>query len=428
MLVGAGGAEGAVDAANMLKPALARGELRCIGATTLDEYRKRIEKDAALERRFQKVPVAEPSVDDAIAILRGLRERYEAHHGVRISDRAIVAAAELSARHIADRFLPGQGHCILVDEAAARLKIEADSKPEPLDIQNRKLAQLRIEREAIRRETDAASRKRLPALQKEIAAAEKSAADLEEVWKTERARVKDAQDAAAARDKLRAEMAAAERDGNWQRLAEIQHGELPEMERRIAEFAASDEAGNFTLLKTEVGADEIADVVSRATGIPAAKMMSGERQKLLGMEDALRKRVVGQDEAVKTVSAVVRRARAGLADPDRPLGAFIFFGPTGVGKTELCKALAEFLFDSERQLTRIDMSEYMEKHAVARLIGAPPGYVGFEEGGQLTEAVRRKPFLGDSAGRSGKGASGCFQCPAAGAGRRPHDGRTGEGG
>ena len=391
MLVGAGGAEGAVDAANMLKPALARGELRCIGATTLDEYRKRIEKDAALERRFQKVPVAEPSVDDAIAILRGLRERYEAHHGVRISDRAIVAAAELSARHIADRFLPDKA-IDLVDEAAARLKIEADSKPEPLDIQNRKLAQLRIEREAIRRETDAASRKRLPALQKEIAAAEKSAADLEEVWKTERARVKDAQDAAAARDKLRAEMAAAERDGNWQRLAEIQHGELPEMERRIAEFAASDEAGNFTLLKTEVGADEIADVVSRATGIPAAKMMSGERQKLLGMEDALRKRVVGQDEAVKTVSAVVRRARAGLADPDRPLGAFIFFGPTGVGKTELCKALAEFLFDSERQLTRIDMSEYMEKHAVARLIGAPPGYVGFEEGGQLTEALRRKPF------------------------------------
>ena len=391
MLVGAGGAEGAVDAANMLKPALARGELRCIGATTLDEYRKRIEKDAALERRFQKVLVAEPSVEDAIAILRGLRERYEAHHGVRISDRAIVAAVELSARHIGDRFLPDKA-IDLVDEAAARLKIEADSKPEPLDVENRKLAQLRIEREAIRRETDAESRKRMPALEKEIAATEKKAADLEEVWKSERARVKDAQNAAARRDQLRAEMAAAEREGNWQRMAEIQHGELPDLERRIAEFDASGKAGNFTLLKTEVGADEIADIVSRATGIPVAKMMGGEREKLLGMEDKLRERVVGQDEALHAVAAGIRRARAGLADPARPLGAFLFFGPTGVGKTELCKALAEFLFDSERQLTRIDMSEYMEKHAVARLIGAPPGYVGFEEGGQLTEAVRRKPF------------------------------------
>ena len=391
MLVGAGGGEGAVDAANMLKPALARGELRCIGATTVDEYRKRIEKDAALERRFQKVRVDEPSVEDAIAILRGLRERYEAHHGVRISDRAIVAAAELSARHIADRFLPDKA-IDLVDEAAARLKIEADSKPEPLDIQNRKLAQLRIEREAIRRETDAESRKRLPELEREIAAAEKAAADLEEAWKAERARVKDAQAAAEARDRLRGEMAAAQRAGNWQRLAEIQHGELPELERRMAEFGGAGESGEFTLLRTEVGADEIADVVSRATGIPVAKMMGSEREKLRGMGESLRARVVGQDEAVGAVCSVVRRARAGLSDPARPLGVFMFFGPTGVGKTELCKALAEFLFDSERRLTRIDMSEYMEKHSVARLIGAPPGYVGFEEGGQLTEAVRRKPF------------------------------------
>ena len=388
MLVGAGGGEGAVDAANMLKPALARGELRCIGATTADEYRKRIEKDAALERRFQRVQVDEPSVADAIAILRGLRERYEAHHGVRISDRAIVAAAELSARHIADRFLPDKA-IDLIDEAAARLKIEADSKPESLEAQNRRLAQLRIEREAIRRETDAESRKRLPAVEREIESAEKTAADLEEVWKTERARVQDAQSAAEARDRLRGEMAAAQRAGNWQRLAEIQHGKLPELERRTAEFGGS---GEFTMLRTEVGADEIADVVARATGIPVAKMMGSEREKLRGMEERLRARVVGQDEAVAAVTSVVRRARAGLADPARPLGVFIFFGPTGVGKTELCKALAEFLFDSERRLTRIDMSEYMEKHSVARLIGAPPGYVGFEEGGQLTEAVRRKPF------------------------------------
>lgn len=403
MLVGAGGGEGAVDAANMLKPALARGELRCIGATTLDEYRKRIEKDAALERRFQKVLVAEPSVEDAVAILRGLRERYEAHHGVRITDRALVAAAELSARHIADRFLPDKA-IDLVDEAAARLRIEMDSKPEALDAEVRGLARLRIEREAIRRESDAESRKRLPAVEREIAAAEKRAADLEEVWKAERARVQDARDAAGARDRLRAEMAAAQRDGKWQRAAEIQHGELPALERRIAEFGREGAGGKggkggkgggkggFTLLKTEVGADEIADVVARATGIPAAKILGDEREKLRGMAGHLRARVVGQDEATGAVAAVVRRARAGLADPGRPLGSFLFFGPTGVGKTELCKALAEFLFDSERQLTRIDMSEYMEKHSVARLIGAPPGYVGFEEGGQLTEAVRRKPF------------------------------------
>ena len=388
MLVGAGAAEGAVDAANMLKPALARGELRCIGATTSDEYRKRIEKDAALERRFQKVPVAEPAPDDAVAILRGLRERYEAHHGIRITDRAIVAAVELSSRHIPGRFLPDKA-IDLIDEAAARLKIEADSKPEALDNVDRKLAQLRIEREAVRRESDPDSRKRLPEVEKEIAALEKESADLGEVWKAERARVREAQAAVSRRDQLRAEMSAAQRDANFQRAAEIQHGELPALDRRIESGRG---AGNFTLLKTEVGADEIADVVSRATGIPAAKLTGGEREKLRGMEAQLRKRVVGQDEATAAVSAVIRRARAGLSDPARPLGVFLFFGPTGVGKTELCKALAEFLFDSERQLTRIDMSEYMEKHSVARLIGAPPGYVGFEEGGQLTEAVRRKPF------------------------------------
>ena len=386
-LVGAGGGEGAVDAANMLKPALARGELHCIGATTLSEYRKYVEKDAALERRFQRVLVSEPTVENTVAILRGLRERYETHHGVRITDSALVAAAELSARYISDRFLPDKA-IDLIDEAAARIKTEVDSKPDALDVLERRLQQLRIEREAVKRDPDAEAAKRLKAMEEQIAEVEGEYGELDQIWQRERGRIEELRDLQSRLDQLRQQREQATRDGDWQRAAEIQHGELPELEHSLSEVDTQE----FQLLKTQVGADEVADAVARATGIPISRLLSSEREKLLHMEDGLHRRVIGQDRAIAAVSAAVRRARAGLADPTRPLGVFLFLGPTGVGKTELCKALADFLFASERQLVRIDMSEYMEKHSVARLIGAPPGYVGFEEGGQLTEAVRRKPW------------------------------------
>jgi ATP-dependent Clp protease ATP-binding subunit ClpB len=396
-MVGAGKAEGAIDAGNMLKPALARGELHCIGATTLDEYRKYVEKDAALERRFQKVLVGEPSVEATIAILRGLQERYELHHGIDITDPAIVAAAELSHRYITDRFLPDKA-IDLIDEAAARIKMEIDSKPEAMDRLDRRLIQLKIEREAVRRETDEASRKRFELIEQEIARLEKEYADLDELLRAEKAAVQGSAQIKAEIDRLRAQMAELQRKGQFDKLAEIQYGRLPELEGRLK--AASDaEAGRGAgggdrpkLLRTQVGAEEIAEVVSRATGIPVSKMLQGEREKLLAMEAKLHERVVGQDEAVRLVSDAIRRSRAGLSDPNRPYGSFLFLGPTGVGKTELCKALASFLFDSQEHLIRIDMSEFMEKHSVARLIGAPPGYVGYDEGGYLTEAVRRKPY------------------------------------
>ncbi|MCD6680235.1 MAG: AAA family ATPase, partial [Burkholderiaceae bacterium] len=386
------------DAGNMLKPALARGELHCIGATTLDEYRKYIEKDAALERRFQKVLVGEPTVEDTIAILRGLQERYELHHGVEITDPAIVAAAELSNRYITDRFLPDKA-IDLIDEAAARIKMEIDSKPEAMDRLDRRIIQLKIEREAVKKETDEASKKRLEVIEQEIARLEKEYADLDELLRAEKAAVQGSAQIKTEIDQLRAQMADLQRKGQYDKLAEIQYGKLPELEGRL-KAASEAEAARSTsgtaerpkLLRTQVGAEEIAEVVSRATGIPVSKMMQGERDKLLQMEDYLHRRVVGQDEAVRLVSEAIRRSRAGLADPRRPYGSFLFLGPTGVGKTELCKALAEFLFDSEDHLIRIDMSEFMEKHSVARLIGAPPGYVGYEEGGYLTEAVRRKPY------------------------------------
>jgi len=396
-LVGAGKAEGAMDAGNMLKPALARGELHAIGATTLDEYRKYIEKDAALERRFQKVMVGEPTVEDTIAILRGLQERYELHHGVDITDPAIVAAAELSHRYITDRFLPDKA-IDLVDEAAARIKMEIDSKPESMDRLDRRIIQLKIEREAVKKETDDASKRRLEAIEQEITRLEKEYADLDEILRAEKAAVQGSAQIKAEIDQLRAQMAELQRKGQYDKLAEIQYGRLPELEGQL-KAASEAEAGRTgadaerpKLLRTQVGAEEIAEVVSRATGIPVSKMMQGEREKLLTMEDHLHRRVVGQDEPVRLVSEAIRRSRAGLADPRRPYGSFLFLGPTGVGKTELCKALAEFLFDSEDHLIRIDMSEFMEKHSVARLIGAPPGYVGYEEGGYLTEAVRRKPY------------------------------------
>ncbi len=391
-MVGAGKAEGAIDAGNMLKPALARGELHCIGATTLDEYRKYIEKDAALERRFQKVLVDEPTVEDTIAILRGLQEKYELHHGVEITDPAIVAAAELSHRYITDRFLPDKA-IDLIDEAAARIKMEIDSKPEEMDRLERKLIQLKIEREAVRKEKDEASQKRLALLEEEIRKLEKEYADLEEIWKAEKAVVQGAQHIKEEIDQLKAQMAELQRKGLFDKVAEIQYGRLPQLEAQLKQAeAAGSEKRQFKLLRTQVGAEEIAEVVSRATGIPVAKLMQGEREKLLHMEERLHQRVVGQDEAVRVVSDAIRRSRAGLADPNRPYGSFLFLGPTGVGKTELCKALAEFLFDSEEHMIRLDMSEFMEKHSVARLIGAPPGYVGYEEGGYLTEAVRRKPY------------------------------------
>jgi len=390
-MVGAGKAEGAIDAGNMLKPALARGELHCIGATTLDEYRKYIEKDAALERRFQKILVGEPSVESTIAILRGLQERYELHHGVEITDPAIVAAAELSNRYITDRFLPDKA-IDLIDEAAARIKMEIDSKPESMDRLDRRLIQLKIEREAVKKENDEASRKRLLLIETEIANLEREYADLDEVLRSEKAAVQGAANIKAEIDRLRAKMAELQRGGQFDKLAEIQYGKLPQLESQLKAAEASGSKREFKLLRKEVGAEEIAELVSRATGIPVSKMMQGERDKLLHMEERLRQRVVGQDEAVRLVSDAIRRSRAGLADPNRPYGSFLFLGPTGVGKTELCKALSEFLFDSEEHLIRLDMSEYMEKHSVARLIGAPPGYVGYEEGGQLTELVRRKPY------------------------------------
>ncbi len=391
-MVGAGKAEGAMDAGNMLKPALARGELHCVGATTLDEYRKYIEKDAALERRFQKVLVGEPSVESTIAILRGLQERYEVHHGVEITDPAIVAAAELSHRYITDRFLPDKA-IDLIDEAASRIKMEIDSKPEVMDKLDRRLIQLKIEREAVKKETDEASKKRLALIEEEIAKLEREYADYEEILRGEKAAVQGTQGIKEQIERLRHEMDEARRRGDFARMSEIQYGKLPELEARLKEAeAGKGGAEKPRLLRTSVGAEEIAEVVSRATGIPVSKMMQGEREKLLHIEEALHKRVVGQDEAVRLVADAIRRSRAGLADPNKPYGSFLFLGPTGVGKTELTKALAEFLFDSDQALIRIDMSEYMEKHSVARLIGAPPGYVGFDEGGQLTEQVRRKPY------------------------------------
>ncbi len=390
-LVGAGKAEGAMDAGNMLKPALARGELHLIGATTLDEYRKYIEKDAALERRFQKVLVDEPSVESTVAILRGLQERYELHHGVDITDPAIVAAAELSHRYITDRFLPDKA-IDLIDEAAARVKMEIDSKPEVMDKLDRRIIQLKIEREAVKKEKDEASKKRLALLEDEIDKLGREYADLEEVWKSEKSQVQGSAHIKEEIDKLRSEMVDLQRQGKLDKVAEIQYGKLPALEAQLKHAESADTKPAFKLLRTEVGAEEIAEVVSRATGIPVSKMLQGERDKLLHMEDKLHSRVVGQDEAVRVVSDAIRRSRAGLSDPNRPLGSFLFLGPTGVGKTELCKTLAEYLFDSADHMIRIDMSEFMEKHSVARLIGAPPGYVGYEEGGYLTEAVRRKPY------------------------------------
>jgi len=391
-MVGAGKAEGAIDAGNMLKPALARGELHCVGATTLDEYRKYVEKDAALERRFQKVLVEEPSVEATIAILRGLQEKYEVHHGVEITDPAIVAAAELSHRYVTDRFLPDKA-IDLIDEAASRVKMEIDSKPEAMDKLDRRLIQLKIEREAVKKEKDEASQKRLALLEQEIASLGREYADLEEIWKAEKAQVQGSAHVKEEIDQMRAEIVRLQRAGKLDKVAELQYGRLPQLE---AQLKQAEKAGGtptrHKLLRTQVGAEEIAEVVSRATGIPVSRMMQGEREKLLQMEDKLHGRVVGQGEAVRLVADAIRRSRAGLADPKRPYGSFLFLGPTGVGKTELCKALAAFLFDSEDHLIRIDMSEFMEKHSVARLIGAPPGYVGYEEGGHLTESVRRKPY------------------------------------
>ncbi|MDQ5921395.1 MAG: ATP-dependent Clp protease ATP-binding subunit ClpB [Pseudomonadota bacterium] len=389
-LVGAGKAEGAIDAGNMLKPALARGELHCIGATTLDEYRKNIEKDPALERRFQKVLVQEPSVEDTIAILRGLQEKYEIHHGVEITDPAIVAAAELSHRYITDRFLPDKA-IDLIDEAASRIKMEIDSKPESMDKLDRRLIQLKIEREAVKKETDEASKKRLEHIEEEISKLSKEYADFEEIWNNEKAMVQGTQSIKDELEKIKNEIENYKRKGDWQKAAELQYGKQPALEERL-KHAEKGEHKELQLLRTEVGAEEIAEVVSRATGIPVSKMLEGERDKLLRMEEFLHTRVVGQNEAVTAIADAIRRSRSGLSDPNKPYGSFLFLGPTGVGKTELCKALANFLFDSEEHLVRIDMSEYMEKHSVSRLVGAPPGYVGYDEGGYLTETVRRKPY------------------------------------
>jgi ATP-dependent Clp protease ATP-binding subunit ClpB len=392
-MVGAGKAEGAMDAGNMLKPALARGELHCIGATTLDEYRKYIEKDAALERRFQKVLINEPDVESTIAILRGLQERYELHHGVAITDPAIVAAAELSHRYITDRFLPDKA-IDLIDEAASRIRMEIDSKPEVMDRLDRRIIQLKIEREAVNKDSDEASQRRLKIIEDELLKLQREYNDYEEIWKTEKAAVQGSQSIKEEIERTKAQMAELQRKGQFDKLAELQYGKLPELEARLktAENGLQHEQDHPRLLRTRVGAEEIAEVVSRATGIPVAKMMQGERAKLLKMEEFLHHRVVGQDEAVSLVSDAIRRSRAGLSDPARPYGSFLFLGPTGVGKTELAKSLANFLFDSDEHMIRIDMSEFMEKHSVSRLIGAPPGYVGYEEGGHLTEAVRRKPY------------------------------------
>ena len=393
-MVGAGKTEGSMDAGNMLKPALARGELHVIGATTLNEYRKYVEKDAALERRFQKVLVDEPSVEDTIAILRGLQEKYEAHHGVEITDPAIVAAAELSHRYITDRYLPDKA-IDLIDEAASRVKMEIDSKPEALDKLERRLIQLKIEREAMKKETDDASRQRLEAIEKEIETLSRKFSDLEEIWKAEKSQALGEKDVRDEIDKVRREMDACRREARYERLAELQYAVLPKLEEKLKKAESTEKKTLETqpkLLRTSVGAEEIAEVVSRATGIPVSKMMQGERQKLLHMDEALSQRVIGQSQAVRVVTDTILRSRAGLSDPNRPYGSFLFLGPTGVGKTELTKALANFLFDSDDAMVRIDMSEFMEKHSVARLIGAPPGYVGYEEGGYLTEAVRRKPY------------------------------------
>jgi ATP-dependent Clp protease ATP-binding subunit ClpB len=388
-LVGAGKAEGAMDASNLLKPALARGELHCIGATTLDEYKKDVEKDAALARRFQPVYVSEPSVEDTISILRGLKDRYEQHHGVRITDSAIVAAATLSHRYITDRFLPDKA-IDLIDEAAARLKMQVDSKPEELDQIDREIVRLRIEQEALKKESDPGSKERLKRLEQELKRLEKESADLTARWKSEKEKLSEAQRVKTELDQLRVELANAQRRGEYQRAGELAYGRIPELEKKLKAAEASD--GKGAMVEEAVTADHVAQVVSRWTGVPVDKMLEGEKEKLLRMEENLARRVIGQEEAVRAVSTAVRRARAGLQDPNRPIGSFMFLGPTGVGKTELTKALAEFLFDDERALIRIDMSEYMEKHSVARLIGAPPGYVGYEEGGALTEAVRRRPY------------------------------------
>jgi len=389
-MVGAGKAEGSMDAGNMLKPALARGELHCVGATTLDEYRKHLEKDAALERRFQKVLVGEPTVEDTIAILRGLKERYEVHHGVDITDPAIVAAATLSHRYISDRQLPDKA-IDLVDEAASRIRMEIDSKPESMDRLDRRLVQLKIEREALKKETDEASRERLAKLEADIGALEREYADLDEIWKSEKAAVQGSQSTKEALERARLEFEAASRAGDLQRMSELQYGRIPELEKQLKEATAGENAPT-SLLRNSVTEEEIAEVVSKWTGIPVSKMLEGERDKLLRMEETLHERVVGQGEAVTAIANAIRRSRAGLSDERRPNGSFLFLGPTGVGKTELTKALAAFLFDTEDALVRIDMSEFMERHSVARLIGAPPGYVGYEEGGYLTEAVRRKPY------------------------------------
>jgi len=389
-MVGAGKAEGSMDAGNMLKPALARGELHCIGATTLDEYRQYVEKDAALERRFQKVLVGEPSVESTIAILRGLSERYEVHHGVDITDPAIVAAATLSHRYITDRNLPDKA-IDLIDEAASRIRMEIDSKPEVLDRLERRLIQLKIERVALQKESDEASKKRLDTLETEMKKLAREYTDLEEVWKSEKAALHGSQHIKEELEKARLELESANRSGNLEKMSELQYGRIPALEKQL-DIATQAEMQDFTLLRNRVGEEEIAEVVSKWTGIPVSKMLEGERDKLLKMDEALHERVIGQDEAVNSVANAIRRSRAGLSDPNRPNGSFLFLGPTGVGKTELCKSLATFLFDTEEAMVRIDMSEFMEKHSVARLVGAPPGYVGYEEGGYLTEAVRRKPY------------------------------------
>ncbi|MBC7860073.1 MAG: AAA family ATPase, partial [Burkholderiaceae bacterium] len=396
-MVGAGKDEGAMDAGNMLKPALARGELHCVGATTLDEYRKYIEKDAALERRFQKILVDEPTVEATIAILRGLQDKYELHHKVEITDAAIIAAAELSHRYITDRFLPDKA-IDLIDEAASKIKIEIDSKPEVMDKLERRLIQLKIEREAVKKEKDEGSLRRLALIDEEIVKLQRDYNDFEEILKAEKAVVQGSTHIKEEIERVKLQMEQATRESNWQKVSELQYGKLPELEAQLKQAdssqakAAGGEAAKPKLLRTQVGAEEIAEVVSRATGIPVSRMMQGERDKLLHIEDKLHERVVGQDEAINAVADAIRRSRAGLGDPNRPYGSFMFLGPTGVGKTELCKALAGFLFDTEESLIRIDMSEFMEKHSVARLIGAPPGYVGYDEGGYLTEAVRRKPY------------------------------------
>jgi ATP-dependent Clp protease ATP-binding subunit ClpB len=389
-MVGAGKAEGAMDAGNMLKPALAKGELHCVGATTLDEYRKYIEKDAALERRFQKVLVNEPSVEDTIAILRGLKERYEVHHGVEITDPAIVAAATLSHRYIADRMLPDKA-IDLIDEAGSRIRMAIDSKPEPLDILERRLIQYKIEREALRKEKDAASKQRLQKLEEEIGKIEIEYADLEEVWKSEKATLHGAQHAKEELERARNAFEMARRAGDLARMSELQYGRIPELEKQLAQ-ASEAETKEMTLIRNRVDEEEIAEVVAKWTGIPVSRMLEGEKEKLLKLEEVLSQKVVGQAPAVSVVANAIRRSRAGLADPSKPVGSFLFLGPTGVGKTALCKTLAEFLFDTPAAMVRIDMSEFMEKHSVSRLIGAPPGYVGYEEGGYLTEAVRRRPY------------------------------------